>query len=152
LYRKAGEIGMKTLLFMILAAVCLTMTANAQIGWNLKQCKAHYGEGTSHRGGYNFKINKDLEVFVESNDGLDSDEVISRVTYSSKHPLNVQELLQENTLPGMFWKSSGTRWGEFTAKEWADFSPNNDLDFGEVTATETRNNGYYFLAFNVNEW
>jgi hypothetical protein len=88
---------MKTLLFMIMAAVCLTITAHAQLGLTLAQCRAKFGKGTDGAGIAIFWDRHGLKMSVDN-----SEDPVTHVSYTSRHPLPMAQLWNEN-LPGGEW-------------------------------------------------
>jgi hypothetical protein len=145
---------MKQILLLVTVTLYLAVSAQAQIGWTLKECQAKYGEGTFHKNYYYFSV-KGLELGVE--DPETENGPITRVTYSSKRPISesvFKKLLQENA-PGLVWYAENgdsiSKFGAYTQEELkktlASQEANGGWDFGgEVLAHWEDPNDKRFLT------
>jgi hypothetical protein len=136
---------MKTLLFLIMVAVCLTITAHAQLGLTLAQCEAKFGKAVYNHGGIYWDRNG-FKMSVE--DGEVWAGIVS-VSYTSRHPLPFKQLWNENSPGGEFVVVPGfTPWVDRTYSSSPTFHIHSWVSkgMGLQFAEETFAGGWYKLV------
>jgi hypothetical protein len=145
----------KTLLILT-AALGLTMSAQARLGWTMEDCEAQWGAAKSivyapkvGLNGYNFQAQANLSVQVYF-----LDERAQSVNYCSQNGRflisSVSELLQKNFSGS--WQLYDDGRGKQTLKSWRVADENGQVIAYALLWNKADNRGFYHLQVSTVAW